>query len=218
MDDESIMLETENHPADPADAGAADINDRIARRVRELRAASGDTLDALAARSGVSRSMISLIERGAASPTAVVLDKLATGLGVALASLFEAPRESSAPQPLVRRAQQPQWRDPASGYLRRNVSPPNWPSPIQLVEVEFPAGARVAYETGAREHAPHQQVWLLRGRMDLTVGNTTHQLREGDCLAMRLDAPMVFSNPTRQAAHYVVVLCADPAPPNRRSA
>ena len=40
---------------------------------------------------------------------------------------------------------------PASRYLRRNVSRPHWPSPIQIVEVEFPAGARVAYETGSRD-------------------------------------------------------------------
>lgn len=50
------------------------LNDRIARRVRELRAARGLSLEALAAQSGVSRSMISLIERGESSPTAVVLE------------------------------------------------------------------------------------------------------------------------------------------------
>ena len=63
----------------PTDAG---INERIARCVRDLRATRGLTLDALATRSGVSRSMISLIERGESSPTAVVLEKIATGLGL----------------------------------------------------------------------------------------------------------------------------------------
>ena len=92
--------------------------------------------------------MISLIERGESSPTAVVLEKLAAGLGVSLASLFEA-RCSRGPDPVSRRADQPQWRDPASGYLRRNVSPSGYASPIQIVEVSFPPGARVAYETGA---------------------------------------------------------------------
>jgi transcriptional regulator with XRE-family HTH domain len=195
----------------------ADINTRIAARVRELRAAQGLTLDALAARSGVSRSMISLVERGSASPTAVVLEKLATGLGVVMASLFDAPRAEAPRQPLVKRAEQPQWRDPASGYLRRNVSPPHWPSPLQIVEVEFPAGARVAYESGAREPVIHQQVWLLSGRIDVTVGEEHHRLEAGDCLALQLDRPMVYSNPTRQAAHYVVVICSEQAPLRRTS-
>ena len=69
----------------------ASLNARIAARVRELRAARGLSLDALATRTGVSRSMISLVERGESSPTAVVLEKLSVGLGVPLASLFDAP-------------------------------------------------------------------------------------------------------------------------------
>src|SRR5438876_4945575 len=123
---------------------APDLNERIAERVRELRAKRGLSLDALASKSGVSRSMISLIERGESSPTAVVLEKLAAGLGVMLASLFDAP--AAAPQtpsgPVARRDDQPQWQDPASGYVRRNVSPPGVPQPMQIVEVHFPPGGR----------------------------------------------------------------------------
>ena len=62
------------------EASATDLNARIAERVRELRAQRGLSLDALARKSGVSRSMISLIERGESSPTAVVLEKLAAGI------------------------------------------------------------------------------------------------------------------------------------------
>ncbi|WP_423759535.1 helix-turn-helix domain-containing protein [Burkholderia sp. NLJ2] len=183
------------------------INERIARRVRDLRTARGYTLDALAARSGVSRSMISLIERASASPTAVVLDKLAAGLGVSLAGLFGGDRDDTPVQPLARRAQQAEWRDPASGYVRRNLSPPGWPSPIQLVEIDFPPGARVAYDSGGRESALHQQVWIINGRVDVTFGDELHELHEGDCLAMRLDQPLIFSNPSSLAARYVVVIC-----------
>ena len=64
-----------------------DLTARMADRVRELRAARGLSLDALADRSGVSRSMISLVERGESSPTAVVIEKLAAGLGVTMASM-----------------------------------------------------------------------------------------------------------------------------------
>src|SRR5262245_21008912 len=73
------------------------VNQRIAERVRELRARHGFSLDALAVRSGVSRSMISLIERAESSPTAVVLDKLAAALGVTLPSLFDAPEAVAGP-------------------------------------------------------------------------------------------------------------------------
>src|SRR5437879_4107849 len=161
---------------------ASDLNQRIAERVRELRAAHGLSLEALAGKSGVSRSMISLIERGESSPTAVVLEKLAAGLGVMLASLFDAPAAAAqAPGgPVARRDDQPQWKDPASGYLRRNVSPPGVTQPMQIVEVRFPPGGRVAFETGARETRVHQQVWVLEGAIDITLGVERHRLREGD--------------------------------------
>src|SRR5262247_4899846 len=86
----------------------SDLNARIAERVRELRAARGLSLDALAGKSGVSRSMISLVERGESSPTAVVLEKLAAGLGVTLASLFDAPADpAKSPRgPIARRPDQ----------------------------------------------------------------------------------------------------------------
>jgi transcriptional regulator with XRE-family HTH domain len=190
---------------------ASDVNRRIAERVRDLRAAQRLSLDGLASKSGVSRSMISLIERGESSPTAVVLEKLAAGLGVMLASLFDTPATAAhAPSgPVARRDQQPQWQDPASGYVRRNVSPPGVPQPMQIVEVQFPPGGRVAFETGARAMRVHQQVWVLKGVIDITVGKERHRLREGDCLAMQLDRPTMFHNPTRTPTRYAVVIAAE---------
>ena len=205
MDSKSIMEET-----------ASDLNQRIAERVRELRAAQGLSLDGLASKSSVSRSMISLIERGESSPTAVVLEKLAAGLGVMLAALFDAPAGAAQGPggPVARRDDQPQWRDPASGYLRRNVSPPGVPQPMQIVEVHFPPGERVAFETGGRDTRVHQQVWVLEGAIDVTLGVERHRLREGDCLAMQLDRPTMFHNPTRRRARYAVVIASDT--PSRR--
>jgi transcriptional regulator with XRE-family HTH domain len=203
VDIESIIKET-----------TSDLNQRIADRVRELRAARGLSLDALAGKSGVSRSMISLIERGESSPTAVVLEKLAAALGVMLASWFDAPATDArtAPVPVARREDQPQWRDPASGYVRRNVSPAGVPQPMQIVEVNFPAGGRVAFETAERSARVHQQVWVLEGAIDITIGADRHRLREGDCLAMQLDGPTMFHNPTRKPARYAVVIACEPTP------
>jgi transcriptional regulator with XRE-family HTH domain len=185
----------------------SDLNQRIAERVRELRATQALSLDALATKSGVSRSMISLIERGESSPTAVVLEKLAAGLGVTLPSLFDSPATAQTPSgPVARRENQPQWQDPASGYVRRNVSPPGVPQPMQIVEVHFPAGERVVFEAPVREKRVYQQIWVLEGSMDITVGEECHRLREGDCLAMQLDGLIIFHNRTRKPARYALVI------------
>ena len=188
-------------------APAEPINTRIARQVAGLRAAAGLSLEALATRCDVSRSMISLIERGEASATAVVLEKLASGLGVPLALLFDAPR--AVPGPLVRRAEQPEWRDPGSGYLRRNVSPPDHPSTMRIVEVQFPPGTRGVLEGASPVAAIEELVWMLDGAMLLTHRGIAHRLEAGDCLTLRLDGPIEFRNPTRRPARYAVVIAAD---------
>lgn len=189
---------------------ATDLDTRLGARIKALRAAHGLSLDALAARSGVSRSMISLVERGQASPTASVLDKLAAGLGTSLAALFSEEARADAP-PVSRRAEQAVWRDPQSGYRRRNLSPPGFPSPIELVEVELPPGARVAYEGSARAAGVHQQVVVLAGRVVLSIGTATHVLEAGDCAAMRLDGPIMFHNPGVEASRHLVALVAEGA-------
>jgi len=181
-----------------------DVNRRIAGRVRDLRAARGLTLEALAERSGVSRSMISLIERGESSPTAARLERIAAGLNVSLPSLFDRPPSDASP--LARRAEQLKWRDPASGYTRRNVSPGGFASPIEIVEVEFPPAQRVAFESCARDIRVHQQVWVLDGSIEVRVGEDCHQLHSGDCLAFVLDRPTGFHNNTNKMTRYIVVI------------
>jgi transcriptional regulator with XRE-family HTH domain len=197
------------------DDATSDLTARIAGRVRGLRVEQGYSLDQLAARTGVSRSTISLIERQATSPTAVVLEKLSTGLDVPLASLFDAPPDDGPPSPVARRAARPRWRDPETGYVRRDVTSPTWPSPIRIVEVDLPAGATVAYETAGRDVTIHQQVWVLSGKVEVTLGDEVHRLDAGDCLALRLDRPIAYRNGTARDARYAVVIVTDRAPTRR---
>jgi transcriptional regulator with XRE-family HTH domain len=125
----SILLDTVSTMKDEAAVVAPhDINARIASRVRTLRTDLGMTLDGLAAKCPRERSMISLVERGESSPTAVVLEKIASGLGGAARNAVR--RFGRAGQPCLRPDDRVPWRDPQSGYVRRNISPANYPSPI----------------------------------------------------------------------------------------
>jgi transcriptional regulator with XRE-family HTH domain len=214
MDIYSIMLENQDTDA----TSANDLNQRVAQRIRELRAARDLSMDMLAAQSSVSRSMISLIERGECSATAVVLEKLATALGATLSSLFEAPHASPAFAPVLRRGDQITWRDPHSGYVRTQVSPAGCHdaagvavrASVQIVDVMFPPQARVAYETAAREPRIYEHVWVLSGRIDVSIGDEQYELCEGDCLALMLDRPSSFHNPTQHPARYAVVIATLP--------
>ncbi len=68
----------------------------------------------------------------------------------------------------------------------------------------------VAFETGQGERAVEQQLWVLAGTIEFTLGADTHRLGAGDCLAARLDRPTMFHNPTARDARYAVVTVAEP--------
>lgn len=181
------------------------ITSLIAGRIRSLRAASGLSLEKLAERSGVSRSMLSLIEREESSPTAVVLNKIAASFGVPLAVFFEDPAAKSGP--LSRARDRQPWRDPQTGYLREVLSPSGVAAPFQLVHVTLPAGATVQYEGVNRARPYHQQIWVLEGRIIVSFGADVYHLEKGDCLAGDVDGmPSSFSNPSRVSSRYTVVI------------
>ena len=189
-----MIMEKETDPLESA----------IGERVRTLRMARGQTLDDLASASGVSRAMISRIERGEASPTAQLLARLCAALDLTLSAFFAFSQESG--EPLSRRDAQVVWRDPETGYQRRAVSPPNTGARVDVVEVEFPAGARLAYPPETAKAGMTQHVWLFSGLLRLTVAGTAHDLRPGDCLYMSITEGHIFENPGDTPARYAVVL------------
>lgn len=181
----------------------------VAGRLRHLRIAASLTLDELAARSGVSRAMISRIERGEASPTAQLLARLCAALGQSLSTFFAGTQDASAP--LSRRKDQRLWRDPATGYVRRAVSPPASTSPVDIVEVEFPPGAMVAFPPQPVDEGMSQHVWLLEGLLTMMLGDPAgeggvYEMEPGDCLFIRLAPGHTFHNPHAVPARYAVIL------------
>jgi transcriptional regulator with XRE-family HTH domain len=176
----------------------------IAERMKRLRQEQAMTLDDLATRAGVSRAMISRIERGEASPTAQLLARLCSALGTTLSRFFAG--GETAGDPLSRRDNQRVWRDPETGYLRRSVSPDGTGSPVDIVEVAFPPGARVVFEPQQFDAGLTQHLWLLEGRLTMTAGAETHVLDAGDCLFMRLADAHIFHNPHGAPARYAIIL------------
>lgn len=186
---------------DPGESLAQLIGQRVARR----RAALGLALEEMAARTAVSRAMISRIERGEVHASAVVLDRLCAGLGISLSALFA--RDTASP--LLRRGEQPVWQDPSSGYVRREVAPAGTGSPVRIVEVEFPAGAAVAFER-SRHRVIDQHVWVLDGEIEVATPGAVQSLAAGDCLHMRLVEGNSFRNVSGRSARYAVILTLEP--------
>jgi XRE family transcriptional regulator, regulator of sulfur utilization len=160
-------------------------------RIRSERLRRGLSLEDLTARSSVSRSMLSGVERGEKVPTVLVLDRIATGLGTSIARLLGEQR--SSPVVLLRRKDQDVARDP-SGWERRILSPV-----LPGVEFEFMrttigpgvnAGEFMAHAPGSREY-----VAIERGTLLLTIDGTPYTLRAGDSIYYDGDCVHAFANP-----------------------
>ncbi|WP_116285561.1 XRE family transcriptional regulator [Rhizobium sp. LCM 4573] len=176
----------------------------IGERIRALRSRHDLTLDELSRRSGVSRAMISRIERAEASPTAALLARLCEALGLSLSAFFAD--DGAAGSPLIRRADQKLWRDPHTGYLRRSVSPSGTASRVDIVEVEFPPHARVSFPPREESRVMTQHVWLFEGVLEMVFEGVIHTLHPGDCLYMDLGDAFDFHNPSDKPARYAVIL------------
>ncbi|MFI6039495.1 helix-turn-helix domain-containing protein [Streptomyces sp. NPDC051315] len=180
--------------------------ERIAARVRTERERRGWTLTQLAEASGVSRAMINRIERGESSPTAVVLGKLSAAFRLSVSSLLalaEGEAHTAAPAGGVRRQQDTaEWRDPDTGYRRRQITGPHFP--VETAEIRLPAGASVAYPAASFAFA-RQVVWVLEGRLTFHEGNAVHVLGPGDTVELGEPAPCTFANDSDGECRYVVI-------------
>ncbi|HTO61892.1 MAG TPA: XRE family transcriptional regulator [Bradyrhizobium sp.] len=180
-----------------------DLDKTIGARVKQLRVKAGLSLNELAARSGVSRAMIGRIERADSSATAALLGKLCAALDVTLSSIIGL--ADRPPERLTRKADQPVWRDPETGYRRRHASAQQAASGIEIMVVDLPEGQRVSYSPWGRR-AYTQQLLLLQGQLIVFVGEKRFDLDEGDCLDFDVMRPVSFENAGHEMANYIVIV------------
>jgi len=182
-----------------------DAEARLAARLRAEREQRGWTLADLAARSGVSKAMVSRIERAEASPTAALLGRLSAAFGLTMSQLFARVEGEGGGGLVSRAAEQPLWRDPATGFVRRSLSPPG-AAPLELVWGEMPAGAEVAYPAESYRFIADQQVLVIEGRLTIVQGETVTELGPGDCLRYGPPQNAAIANRSDSMCRYVVAV------------
>ena len=179
-----------------------DTSSRIAHRLRFERDARNWSLADLARRSGVAKATISKIEREEMSPTAVILVRLAGAFDLTLAGLLT--RAEGGGERVSRATEQPLWRDPETGYLRRQVfSRPD--HPVELIEVEMPPGRSVTLPASSYAHI-RQIIWVRTGELTIVEGGERHSLAPGDCLGFGTPAEVTIANEGATPCTYVVAL------------
>ena len=179
-----------------------DLSGLLAARLKGERERRSWSLADLGARAGVSKAMLSKIEREEVSPTASILSRIATAFDITLAELLT--KERAASTRLMRANEQPSWQDPDTHYTRRQVFlDPK--SPLEIVEVRFPAGASVSFPASTYELARHV-VWVLSGQLTIIEGGEEHVLRTGDRLEFGAPSDVTYRNASGAPCRYLVTL------------
>jgi transcriptional regulator with XRE-family HTH domain len=167
-----------------------EISLRTGRAVKQQREAAGFSLRALAARSGISSSMISDIERGAKSPTVTTVVRLAQALGVSAAALIDGGTNPASRIHILRRGEGAGGEHPAPWESLRPATPG---SRIDFVRYQIPPstilGPATAHAPGTMEH-----MHVAAGTVRVTVGDETAELAAGDSCSCRTDAPHEVEN------------------------
>jgi transcriptional regulator with XRE-family HTH domain len=176
---------------------------RLGERVRALRRERGWTLEMLAERSGVSRAMISKLERGEKNPTLVVAAKVAEGLGMNLSQLVSVEEKSKVV--VVPRERRMTMRDPETGFERQLLSPS-----LGGREVEFMRNV-VPENSTSGELPPHRRgveeyVVVERGRLRAVLGGEEYVLEEGDAAYFEADVAHRFDNAGEGECSYYLVI------------
>jgi transcriptional regulator with XRE-family HTH domain len=169
----------------------AAINEHLGRRVKKLRTERGWSLDGLATASGVSRSMLSEIEREQANPTLAVTFRIASAFGMTLGELVEVPGATSSVQ--VFRASDRTQTFRSDKYCQiRTLSPLNMEKDVEFYEVKLHPG-------GALRSQPHFEgtrefLVVEKGRVRVESAGDGDELNEGDSGTYRADVPHAIIN------------------------
>lgn len=176
---------------------------RLGGRVRDLRRVRGLTLEGLSGVSGVSRAMISKLERGEKSPTLVVAAKLAEGLGVGLSQLIGV--EEKREVVVIRRDRRMVMRDPETGFERHSLSPSFGGRGVEFVKNVVQEGS------SSGEFPPHgegveEYISVEKGRLKARIGDEELLLEEGDSVFFEADVTHHFENAGQGECHYYLVI------------
>jgi len=194
-------LTRKNEPSDMTSFLLAD-DTCLAINLRRLRLGAKLTMDQLAELAGVSRAMISKIERGVSVPTTTVLGKLAAALKVSLSQLLSAPHERE-PR-LVKLSEQSVFRDPETGFERRSLSPLFADGAVDLAFNLLPAGRSVsfpAHHTGMEEY-----LFVHEGTLTVILDDTPFVVSAGDTLFYPSNCTHVFRNESHRPVTFLIVI------------
>ncbi|MEX5562814.1 XRE family transcriptional regulator [Pseudophaeobacter sp. 1A16562] len=179
-----------------------DILTLLPSRLKEARRAKGLSLEAVANLSGVSRSMVSQIERGESSPTIATLWNLTRALQVDFAGLLDAADKADRIE-VLRDGDVPTIDNMGQGCRIRILSPPEDAGGHEVYDILLDAGGALDSQPHGRGTAEHLTV--LEGDITVTSGSARMRLHTGDTARYAADIPHNITAPDSAARVFLIV-------------
>jgi transcriptional regulator with XRE-family HTH domain len=175
----------------------------IGSTIKATREVQQISLSDLAKRAGVSKSVVSRIEAGLTSPTAVMLAKIAEGMAVSMSTLLRG--DVGPPVHIQTVAEQPIYQDPKSGLVRKTLSPVSPDALVEIVHNSLPphksTGVFPAHSMGTQEH-----IVVQSGKIEVTVGKRIFTLEAGDAAQFAADIEHSVRNAGVRKAEWLLVI------------
>jgi transcriptional regulator with XRE-family HTH domain len=194
----SEYQERNEAPRDPLNGGTRNgHSDEIARfgtTMRQSRHSKKMTLEEMAERTGLSVGLLSQLERGIGNPSFMTLVKIADALGTPLSHFFFEREEIGT---VVRRDDRKRMSFSQPGITIELLTPP-WSRPLQALWVRYDAGLRT--EEAPFCHEGEEIVILVRGTLELHLGDEVFMLNVGDAITFACSTPHWYYNPGPEAA------------------
>ena len=202
----STTLNTDTHEVDPEAL-------ELGRNIRAFRQAGGLTLDQFARAVGVSRSLLSQVERGKASPSIATLRNVARVLGVPIAALFTGGAETDGEtdrfgRRIVVRRDERRHLDADKGITYELLTP-DINRKVEFLHIELAPGSRTPAE-GVSQHIGEENQLCLEGTYVLDIDGQEFEMHAGDSASFDASVPHTAENRTKKLAIVVVAI----TPPN----
>lgn len=188
---------------DAGEESAEDVSRHVCRRIHEIRQKRGWSLDVLSKASGVSRSMLSQIERSQANPTLAVTLKIASALGISMSELVEQAEGHTGIEVIRADDRSHIFRSDQNCSIR-TLSPLHLEKDVEFYEV-------VLNPEGALRSSPHFEgtrefLTVQKGKIQLISDSSTVELSRGDSASYRADVPHEIRNPGKSEAQIFLVV------------
>ncbi len=180
-----------------------ELGSKVGTRIRQLRLARGWSLERLSTASGVSRSMLSQIERNRANPTLNVTLRIAHALSVSLGEMVEQPSAAASIEVIRAEDRQYHYRSDATCTIR-TLSPLHLEKDVEFYEIRLQAGG--ALRSAPRYQGTREFLTVERGRVRVVSAQDAVELHRGDSASYRADVAHAIENLGRSTSVLFLVV------------